>query len=124
MQETISPPQLSTTLLFDVLWRWSLYLNRCVAALALESLDTLGCHVLLFLDPILAELEGGRYVVPILPASLADMLQKTGGKGSNGYVISIGSGGGGDGATTRKIKSSPTGGARGCRCVTIHTCPP
>ena len=56
VQGMISSPQLSTTLLFDMSRQWSLYLNRCVAALAPESLDTLGCHVPFLLDPILAEL--------------------------------------------------------------------
>ena len=32
VQGTISIPHLATTLLFDVLRRWSQYLNRCVAA--------------------------------------------------------------------------------------------
>ena len=32
VQGVISSPNLATTLLFDVLRRWSQYLNRCVAA--------------------------------------------------------------------------------------------
>ena len=55
----ISSPDLAMTFLFDMLWRWSLYLNRCVAASALECLDAQGCQVPLSLEPILAELEGG-----------------------------------------------------------------
>ena len=34
VQGIISSPHLATTLLIDVLQRWSLYLNRCVAVLA------------------------------------------------------------------------------------------
>ena len=41
----ISYLHLDKTLLFDVLRRWSLYLKRCVAASASESLDAPGCHV-------------------------------------------------------------------------------
>ena len=59
VQGMISSPHLATTLLFDVSWRWILYLNRCVAALASESLDSPGCQVPFSLDPILADLEGG-----------------------------------------------------------------
>ena len=59
MQGMISYPHLATALLFDVSQRWNLYLNRCVAALALEYLDAPGCQVPFLLDPILADLEGG-----------------------------------------------------------------
>ena len=102
VQGMISPPHLTTTLIFDVLRRWILYLNMCVAALESESLDALGCHVPFSLDPILADLEGERYVVPILPASLADLLHKTGGRG--------GGDGSGGGATFKEWKASTTGG--------------
>ena len=34
LQGMISSPNLATKLPFDVSWRWSLYLNRCVPALA------------------------------------------------------------------------------------------
>ena len=66
----ISSPHLATTLLFDVSRRWRLYLNRCVAALASESLDAPGYQVPFSLEPILAELEGDRYVGPILLPAL------------------------------------------------------
>ena len=55
----ISSPHLAMPLLFDMLRRWSLYLNRCVAASALESLDAPGCQVPFLLKPIMADLEGG-----------------------------------------------------------------
>ena len=35
LQGMISSPHLATTLIFGVSWRWSLYLNRCMAASAL-----------------------------------------------------------------------------------------
>ena len=70
----ISSPHLATTLLFDVSRRWSQYLNRCVAELALEVVEALGVGVPFSLEPILVDLEGGRYIGPILPASLADLV--------------------------------------------------
>ena len=59
VQGMISSLHLSTTLLFDVSRQWILYLNRCVAALVLESLDTPGCCAPFPLEPILSALEGG-----------------------------------------------------------------
>ena len=70
----ISSPHLSTTLLFDVSRRWSQYLNRCVAASASELEEAPGASVLFSLEPILIKLEGGQYIGPILPASLADLI--------------------------------------------------
>ena len=58
-QEMISSPHLSMTLISNLPWQWSLYVNMCVAVLASEQLDDSGYHVLLLLDPIMAELEGG-----------------------------------------------------------------
>ena len=102
----ISSTNLATTLLFDMSqWR-SLYLNMCVAASALtsasESLDAPGCSAPFSLEPILAELEVGQYIGPILPAALGDLVYKTGSRG----------GVSGGGATAAKRKSSTTGGAR------------
>ena len=42
VQGMILSPHLATTLIFGVSQRWSLYLNRCVAASASESLDAPG----------------------------------------------------------------------------------
>ena len=42
VQGMISPPNLATTLLFDVSRRWSLYLNRCMDVSTSESLDSQG----------------------------------------------------------------------------------
>ena len=85
VQGMISPPHLATTLLFDLSRRWSLYLNRYVAESASEPLDTSGSHVPFLIETILAELDGGRYVGPILLASLADLVHMTvrGGGGAN-----------------------------------------
>ena len=92
-----------------MLRRWSQYLNRYVAASASEVEEARGASVPFSLEPILVELEGGRYIGPILPAALADLVsgrrlasgsdQKGGGGGSGG---SGGSGGGG----SQKVKTS------------------
>ena len=120
VQGMISSPHLPTTLLFDLSRRWSLYLNRCVAASASESLDAPGCQVPFSLEPILAELEGGRHVSPILPLALGELVSRPnwrggGGGGSSGgggsYGGSSGGNGGDDGGdTANKSKSSATGG--------------
>ena len=115
VQGMISPPHLATTLLFNVSRRWSLYLNRCVAALTSESLDALGCQVPFLLEPILADLEGGRYIEPILPTALGDLFYRAnirgGGVGGSGGSSGGGSSGsGGGGATAIKRKSSTMGG--------------
>ena len=60
VQGMISSPHLATTLLFDLLRRWTLYLNRCVAESASEPFDTSGSPVPFLLETILADLDGGR----------------------------------------------------------------
>ena len=42
VQGIITSPCLATTLMYDVLSQWSLYLNRCVDLSVLESLETRG----------------------------------------------------------------------------------
>ena len=94
VQGIISSPHLATTLLFDLLRRLSHYLNRCVAELASEVEEAPGASIPFSLEPIMVELEGGRYIVPILPASLANLVAgrrpadgsapKDGGGGSSG----------------------------------------
>ena len=98
-------------LIYNVLWRWSLYLNRCVAVSASEDLDDPGSNVPFFLNPILVELEGRRYVSLILPIPLADLLvgrRMEGGSGNGGG----GSGSGGSGGTGGG-RSSISGGSDG-----------
>ena len=98
----ISSPHLATTLLFDVLQRWSQYLNRCVATSASEVEETPRDSVPFSLKPILVELEGGRYTGPILPDSLADLVAgrqpegRSAPKGGGGGGGSGGGGGGGE----------------------------
>ena len=69
-QGMISSPNLATLLLFDVSRRWSLCLNGCMAASALECLDVPGCQAPFLLEPILADMEGGRYIRLILPTDI------------------------------------------------------
>ena len=110
VQGMISPPHLTTTLLFNVSRRWGLYLNRCVAASALESLYAPGCHVSFLIEPILVDLEGGQYVGLILPTALGDLISMANGRGGGGGSGGDGSGGG---ATATKRKYSSTGGCEG-----------
>ena len=65
---------LATEILFDLLWRWIQYLNRCVVALASEVVEALGDSVPFSLEPILVDLERVRYIGPIPPASLVDLV--------------------------------------------------
>ena len=108
MQGIISSPHLTPKLLFNVSQQWSLYPNRYVAALASDSMDVLVPHVHLSLNPILAKLEGGRYVGPIIPKSLEYLVHETGSRGGSGG--SIGGSSDSGGATSKKRKASPTGG--------------
>ena len=90
----ISSPHLATTLLYNVSRRWSEYLNRCAAAPASKVMKAPGASVSFSLKPILVELEEGRYIGPILPVSLANIVAgrrsafggdpKSGGGSSNG----------------------------------------
>ena len=68
VQRMISSPHLATTLLFDVLQRWSQYLSRCVLALALEVEEAPGASVPFSFRKILVDTEGGRYIGQILPS--------------------------------------------------------
>ena len=111
VQGMISSPHLSTKLLFDVSRRWSQYLNTCVAALASEVEEAPGASVPFSLEPILVELEGGRYTCPILPDSLAELVTgrrpagrsaPKGGVDGNGGGGGGGSSGGGGNIQTRK----------------------
>ena len=93
MQGVISSPHLATTLLFDVLRRWSQYLKMCVAASALEAEEAPGVSGPLSLkkNPGRAG-GGGRYIVPILPASLVDLIA---GRWPAGGIAPKGGGGSG-----------------------------
>ena len=71
----ISSPHLATTLLYDVSRRWSQYLNRCVAASTSEVEEAPGASVPCSVEPILVELERGRYIVPIHPVALAYLVE-------------------------------------------------
>ena len=119
----ISSPHLATALLFDVLRRWILYLNRCVAASTLESLDAPGCQVPFSLEPILADLYGGQYLGPIPLMASGDLVSRACGRGGGGGVSGVSGGGnsadegGGGGTLAIKIKSSTTGGSESAGAV-------
>ena len=44
VQGMISSPHLATTIIYNMSGWWSLYINRCVAALASEDLEALGAN--------------------------------------------------------------------------------
>ena len=103
VQGRISFPHLATALLFDVLQRWSWYLNRYVAALASEVEEAMGASVHFSLKPILVELEGGSNIDQIPPDSLAEHIKgrqtaggsaPKGGVGSRSRHADVGGGGG------------------------------
>ena len=121
VQGMISSLHPATTIIYDVSWRWILYLNRCVDASALEALEAPGVNIPFTLDPILLKLEGGRYVVPVLPGPLSDLIagrrpgvDSAEGSSSRGNGNDDGrkggGGGGGVAATVTKVEAS--GGVR------------
>ena len=58
VQEMISPPHLSTTILYYASRRWIQYLNRCVMVLVSEGFEAPGTSVPFSLEPIQVDLEG------------------------------------------------------------------
>ena len=95
VQEMIKSSHLATTLIYNRPRKWITYLNRCVVASSLEDVEAPSETVPFSLEPILLEMESGRYVVPLLPATLVEMV--SGGRGSNGIRGGKGSGIGSDG---------------------------
>ena len=107
VQGMISSPHLAMTLLYDVLRRWIQYLNKCVNTSASEVEEAPGASVPFSLEPILVELEGGRYIGPILPDALADLVagrRPAGGSAPKGGGGS-GSSGSGSGSGVHKTKN-------------------
>ena len=74
------------------------YLNRCVAASASEVEKAPGASVPFYLEQTLVDLEGGRYIGPILPAALADLVS---GSRPEGGSAPKGGGGGGRGVNKK-----------------------
>ena len=122
VQEMIKSPHLATTLLFNMLRWWSLYLNKCVTASSSEDVGAPGAMVLFSLELILIEIEGGRYVGPLLPVPLVHLVSgirgggvsrlrdiSRGGNRGGGKVDGRGCGGGGVGSGG----GSRVGGGRG-----------
>ena len=85
-----------------------------------ESLDSLGSNAAFSIEPIMVDMEGGRYFVPILPDSLADLVANTRGRGDND---SGGSSRGSDGSATSKKRkaSSKEGGTQVYGCIIMCT---
>ena len=54
--------------------QWSQYLNRCVAASDSEVTKAPRASTPFSLEPILVDLEGGRYTSLIIPISLANLV--------------------------------------------------
>ena len=117
----ISSPHPATKLLYDVSRQWIQYLNRCVDASASEVVEAPKDSVPFSLEPILVDLDGGRYMGPILPGSLEDFLV---GRRAEGGNSSGGGGGGGGDAKQSKVGATGGGRARGCGLIMICTCPP
>ena len=146
VQEMNTSLHISTTLLYNVSRRWLLYLNRCVTASSSEAVGATGSTVPFLVEPILLKLEGGRYMGPLLPATLAELVSgmhgvygRGGGDGnssvSGGDVNGVGSGGGGSrggesscgrrnigrgGGAVQGGTSVGTGGSRGATRVRVH----
>ena len=74
VQGMITSPYLATTLLYNVLCWWSLYLNRCVTASSSEDVRAARATVPFSLEPILLKFEGGRYVGPLLQLPLTELV--------------------------------------------------
>ena len=74
VQGMISSPHLATTLLYSVSRQWSQYLNRCMAASASKVVEDPGISAPFSLEPIMVELGGGRYIHPILPIYLTNLV--------------------------------------------------
>ena len=110
VQGMIPYPYLNTTLLYNVSRRWSQYLNMCVAASASEVVEAPGCSVPFSLKPIMFKLEGGHYIGPTPPVSLANLVS---GKRSAGGGAPKSGGGSGSGSSGNKKllpKMDTTGG--------------
>ena len=87
----ISSPYLVMKIIYNMLWRWSLYLNRCVAASASDTLEAPEDNTPFLLEPILVELERGSSMGPILPSPLVNHLTgcRPDGRGGSGGDISV-----------------------------------
>ena len=92
----ITTPHLAKTLLYDVSRFCLLCLNRCVPASSSEDVGAAGEKLPFLLEPILLELEGRRYIGPLLTLTLAELVNGRRGVG-NGSVGGTGGNGGSGG---------------------------
>ena len=114
----ITSSHLATTLLYDVLQRWPLYLNMRMTALSSEDVGAPRATVPFLVEPILLDLEGGRYVGLLIPANLVDLVSmrrvdgRNGGSGNGGGSSGRSSrGGGSSGGNVGRDRSAICGGA-------------
>ena len=109
----ISSLHLATTLLYNVPWLWSQYLNRYLEASASEVVEVLGGIVPFSLESIPVDLEEGRYIIPIIKISLTDLVS---GRRSAGSGAPRSGGGVSDGDSGGNKKPMPKVDATGGTC--------
>ena len=93
VQGIITTPHLATTFPYNVSRCWSLYLNSCVKASSSKGVGAAGATVPFSLEPILLELEVGRYVGPLLPLPLEELVSGRRGGSNDGGSNGNGKGG-------------------------------
>ena len=100
-----------------------MYLNRCVMESSSEDVGGSGATVPFLVEPILLDLEGGRYLGPLLPGILAELVSGrrigSGGGGSGGDSGG-GINGGRDGGVGQGSGGVGSGGARGAKTVRVR----
>ena len=123
----IKPLHLATKMLFDMLRRWSLYLNRCVTMSSLEDVGAPRTTVPFYVETIFLELEVGGYVGPLLTATLKELVSgihssdgDVSGGGSGGSSGSGGRIGGRSRGAGRSGTSAGTGGSGGTTRVQVR----
>ena len=130
-------PHLAAILIYDVSRRRSMYINICVTTSSLEDVGAPRAMVTFLVELVLLNLECGRYMVPLLPDNLAEMVSGRrvggGGRGGGGSgsrccgsigIGGSGRGGGGNGGRLggagRGCVGAGSGGARGAVRVRVH----
>ena len=105
VQGMISSPHIEATLLYDVLRKCSQSFNRCMTACDSEVTEAPGASALFSIELILVDLEGGRYIEPILPVSLTELV--TGRRSAGGGSPKSDDGSSNDGGGNRNKKPLP-----------------
>ena len=89
-------------------------------ALASEVVEAPGARVHFFLEPVLVNLEGGRYIVPIPPASLAKLVVGRRPEGGSAPKNVGGGGGGSSGSGNNKPLSKVAATVGSAQVKVIH----